>query len=190
MKSRMIPASRHSDISRRSGFTLLELVVSLGISSILLAGMTSSLIMAVQANDLENGPFFKVDIASDTLTQFNREFAYAVEVTTAVDSNREIEFLVPDQNGDGLEELIRYQWSGVTADPLLRILNNGTPQVIIPEIDQFELALQTKQITKEGDAIETPDQVWINQTHSYFSSSFELRKNDGIGMDDNIVFSS
>lgn len=167
----------------RSGFTLLELTISIGISSILIAGMTSSLLLAVQANDLRNGPFQEIESASKVLAQIDRELSYATEITTSLNSTDAVEFTLPDQTGDGVEELIRYQWSGVDRAPLERIFNGQAPQVLLPEVAQFGLGIQSIQKNLVGDVTDSPEQTWISQTSSFASSSFLINKNTGLGTD-------
>lgn len=184
MKRHHLKTSRLlSSSTKRGGFTLLELTISIGISSILIAGMTSSLLLAVQANNPGDGPFQDVDNASQALGQISRDLTYSSEILTALDETNALEFEVPDQTGDGVNEVIRYQWSGETNEPLERIFNGGTPQPMINDVSVFSINLDTLQQNHFGDAIESDEQTWASQTSSFGYSEYQLNKNTGIGTD-------
>ncbi len=64
-------------------------------------------------------------------------------VSIAANSASAIEFTVPDRNGDGLDDTIRYEWSGVAGAPLLYGYNDQPAQVLANAVHSFNLTYQT-----------------------------------------------
>jgi hypothetical protein len=177
----MIRSPRNS--KSRCGYSLLEMVVSLSVSSLLVTGMTSSMYLAMKSNDVGIGPFRPINNASDAVLNLDRELTYATTIFTSVNSAKAIEFQLPDQTGDGAAETVRYQWSGTAGDPLQRIFNNGTPEVILSGVQLFRLDPQVQDLTSPGPVVQSDSQQWISQTSSFFSDTGSIYKNQGIGTD-------
>lgn len=173
--------TRHTP--HRRGLTLLELIVSLGVSSILLLGMGASLKLSLEATDLGNGPYRNINLAGRTLDQFEREVSYAKGITLGTGSGTEIVIVSPDMDGDGTDETIRYQWAGQAGDPLTRQLNNGITQDLLPSVHAFDLELTLQTIIQTGDATESDEQTWIEQTNAFIVTSNTLDWNDAAGTD-------
>lgn len=98
----------------RVGFTLIELVVSLSISSILLIAIGGTITIAVQAlpSNSDSSTVY-LDRAS-SMNALATDLRYATSVIAS--SATMIEFTVADRDDDNVEETIRYEWSGTTGD--------------------------------------------------------------------------
>lgn len=131
---RVLPESGRS---QKSAFTLLELVVALGISMFLLAGLSSAVLMSLRANQMPDDIRSTLD-ASDVLSDIADEARYAIYITER--SDRVLQFAVPDMNEDGLDDVIRYEWSGVAGDPLVRTFNFDSPVNIAENVQDFDLS--------------------------------------------------
>jgi len=136
--NRVCRASTH----QRSAFTLLELVAAIGISSILLVGLGSALTVVLRANQMPDVIRDRLD-GSDALADMADEARYAIHVTERSDTV--FQFAVPDMDEDGLDDVIRYEWSGLPGDPLTRTFNFGAPVSIAENVQSFELSYLLRQ---------------------------------------------
>jgi Tfp pilus assembly protein FimT len=87
-------------------FTLVELVISMAVATILLAGLTSAVILAAQALPGKERLADKLLQQARVLDQLVGELQYALFF--AERGTRAITFTVADRNGDGSPERIRY----------------------------------------------------------------------------------
>lgn len=127
---------------RRGGFTLLEAMISTVIISILMGAMFSVMLIAARS------------LGGDGEAEENAfEGRQAVEQVTAdlqlanrflVAQPWEVEFTVPDRDGDGQDETIRYAWSGRPGDPLTRRYNGGGTVAVAENVNQFDLTYLTE----------------------------------------------
>ena len=101
---------------KRSAFTLVELVISLSIATILLAGMTSALFLATRAMPGDARPVDQLAAETVTACDLTSELSYACNIVER--GVRAITFTVADRNADGSPECIRYCWSGTSGDAL------------------------------------------------------------------------
>ena len=134
MKARLHRPPASSTTARpRAAFTLIELTVSLAITSILLLAVGSAIVLAAKAipnaQDQTN-VFLTSGKAVDGLLS-ELQFALAFTQRTA----NTVEFTVADRDGDTVDETIRYEWSGTAGDPLTRQYNGGP---VVPIIDQVQ----------------------------------------------------
>jgi hypothetical protein len=136
-------------MAQRPGHTLVELVVALGASLVLCVGLASALYVAAGANS-HSGTTARTLKASQASFELGEELRYAIFVTER--SEWTIEFAVADIDGDGQEDVIRYEWSGTPGDPLQRTFNHGTPEVVAEEIHAFELGYRYREKTETFEA--------------------------------------
>ena len=143
--------ARLPSMRRRSGHTLVELVVSVAVSGILVAGMTSTLYVASRAVNT-SGPSRSVLEASAAAADVLGELQYAITFTER--SADAVKFSVADRTGDEVPETIRYAWSGTPGDPLTRQYNGGEQVEIVQDVRQFDLTYeyrQAEQVPPGGD---------------------------------------
>jgi len=127
------------------GFTLVEVLLSAGVAAIIMVAVVSVMMLAQRG--LADGAAvsdsaFKSDRATQMIVQ---DINLATAITEHTD--KAITLQVPDRNGNGTSETIRYVWSGVGGDPLTRQVNGGTPGVVAEKIYQLKLTYQTKTLT-------------------------------------------
>jgi hypothetical protein len=168
--------------SRRSGFTLMELTVSLLAGTVLIAGMGSSIYLATRANDVNVGPFHERNQAGETLHELARELSQTVSLDDTASDERTIQFRIPDRTGNGASERLRYQWSGQPGDPLELWLNDGAPRTLLENVHHFRLGYQTRTVEEVFEQ-ESPQQLWVNQSGGLFQSNFHLDSGTGVGTD-------
>ena len=129
---------------RRFGYTLVELLVATGVSSMLVVGLPSSIFIVSQSI---NGNTTSVNRAktSDVQVAIINDVKHAVsfeELTSTA-----ITMTVPDRDNDGDPEIIRYSWSGIAGDPLMYQYNAGTAVSFADDIYQFDLTSLTRFIS-------------------------------------------
>ncbi|MCA9041589.1 MAG: hypothetical protein KDA65_14645 [Planctomycetaceae bacterium] len=134
-----------STFTTRQGYTLIELVVSVAASSMLVLGLGSSLYLAGQAvapsEVLED-----TLIATEALHNLTDDVQNAIYLSEHTD--KAIEFVVRDMDGDGSPDVIRYEWGGTPGDPLLKKINYGTAVEVIDHVESFELKYNTRSTTE------------------------------------------
>ena len=130
----------------RPGVSLVELVLSMVVMTILLAGMSSAMVLASRAvPDLETPLKAMADgyHAADGLAG---ELFAAQTITFR--SATVVEFTVDDRaDADTNPEIIRYSWGGTAGQPLTRQYNNGTIGTVLENVYQFDLRYDTQIIS-------------------------------------------
>lgn len=123
----------------RAGYTLLEMVAaSLG-AGILLVGLSSSLFIALRATETSQTPTTFLIKANEAILELEADLEFALAFTER--SSRAMTFLVPDRDGDGDVETIRYAWSGTRGDPLTRQYNGGAIANFAENVHVFQYDL-------------------------------------------------
>lgn len=128
----------------RSGFTMLEMVASVAVMSILVVGMSSSIFIVTRSLDTGTGPAAKTLEAADAADRFIADLNVAIAFTEQ--TANAVTFTVPDRDGDGMAETIRYAWTGIAGDPLTRLVNGGVAVAITPDVQQFNLSYQLRTV--------------------------------------------
>ncbi len=159
----MTPLGQHGGLVTparyRPAFTLVELVLGIVITSILLGALSSALLLASHALPGQNKTTDRTAEAGRVLDDIASELQYAVQIVER--SGRAITFTVPDRNGDGSPERIRYAWSGTAGDPLTRQYNAGSAYAVLPAVHQFSLGydLQSNTETCPGPPVESEEAI-------------------------------
>ena len=167
--------------TRRSGFTLIELVTSMTIGAILLGGMGSAILIASHALPGRNTATDAILRASDVVEQIAGELHCAVTFTQR--SATMVEITVPDRNADLAPETIRYTWSGTPGDPLTRQYNAGTIVIIAEDVQEFDLTYRLKTILEDlpPEAIEGPEVLLSSHASGNVGTSFSITSSDWVG---------
>jgi len=113
----------------RSGYTLVELIVASASSMLLLAGMGASIFIASKAFDESDSQAFTSVAAGNVADEIMTEMQYATRFHER--TPYAVTFGIPDRDGDGSEEKLRYAWSGVAGDPLTKQLNGSDPPAVL-----------------------------------------------------------
>ena len=105
--------------------------------AILSAGMVSAVLIASHALPGQNETREDTEAVS-IAEQIATDISLATSITKP--GANAIEFTVPDRgHGADGEETIRYEWSGVAGDPLLRRYNSGTAVTLCEQVQAFSL---------------------------------------------------
>jgi hypothetical protein len=133
-----------STAHRAAAFSLLELVLSTAVTTILLLAVGSSMAMMSKALPSSSNPVDARVAAASVVEQMATELESATYITER--STQSITFVVPDRNGDGKSETIRYAWTGTSGDPLTRSYNSGAAVTVLSDVRYFSLTYTSKQI--------------------------------------------
>ncbi len=158
---------------RRGGHTLLELVVSVTAGSLLLAGLGSTMYIATRTANTTR-PTQQVIVAATVVSSIVDELTYTTFVRER--SEATIEFLVSDRDGDGQRDTIRYEWSGVAGDPLLRTLNHGEPMSVAADVQEFALTYDIKEQAEEIPTTQESDETLLDSHTSLTDSHSRIIK--------------
>ena len=125
--------------ARRPAFTLAELVVSMGIMSVLLTTIASALVIASKALPSPTSITTAQAQTTAALDRMAADLACATAITELTATA--ITVTVADRgHGASGPESIRWAWSGVSGTPLTRQYNTSTPQTIAPSVSAFSLS--------------------------------------------------
>jgi prepilin-type N-terminal cleavage/methylation domain-containing protein len=143
--------------SQRRGFTLVEMVVSLGIASVLMLGMGAAMLVAARAMPAAGNPTATIVDAGAALEQVLTDLQYAIDVKSR--SATMVEFTVADRDGNDIPETIRYEWSGVAGDPLTRRYNGGAAVQALADMREFafswDLVTASTTVPQGNESAET-----------------------------------
>lgn len=130
----------HPPIARpgaAAGFTLVELLVSVAMVAILSVAMGSAVLIASRAIDSGESSASRAVAAADIVEQIKAELRLATSF--AERSPNAVAFTIPDRDGDGVDERIRYAWSGEARTPLTRVYNDGPEEIVANDVRGFGL---------------------------------------------------
>jgi prepilin-type N-terminal cleavage/methylation domain-containing protein len=131
---------------RSPGFTLVEVVCALAVTSILFVAMANALFIATKALPPADDPSAASVRSARVLDHIAAEIETAVGVSAL--SDRSIAFTVPDRDGDGVPERIAYSWAGKAGDPLERTVN-GAASVAAAALNSFSIVANVRYVTEE-----------------------------------------
>lgn len=123
---------------RRRGHSLIEIIVALPLALTVLGTAGIVVFIASRSRLLNDGPLREQLQSHQLLERVLRDVRAATSV--ADQSPHSIEFGVPDRNGDGERDDLRYEWSGVPGDPALLYMNDLPPEVVAEKVYRFDLA--------------------------------------------------
>ncbi len=164
-----------------AGFTLTELVVSLGIMAVLLVGLASAMLLVGQAVPDPASPAMQTLDSAMVGQQMLEELAAATFFFQH--AAREVEFAVADRNNDKAPEVIRYEWSGVQGDPLMRYYNGAGPVAVIPELDDLQLAYEIESTSEpySGAVMFGGERQLMNESGGLLPATYTLTPTAALG---------
>jgi len=139
---------------RQRGMTLMEMIVSLSLLTVLLGGSVSLVMVASRAmtSEASRGAADAV-VARSASDRIIDDLKVATAITEQ--TTRAITLTVPDRDGDGSQETIRYAWSGTAGDPLTRQYNSRAAATIATNVRALSFTYLSKTVGKpppvEGD---------------------------------------
>lgn len=167
---------------RTRGFTLVEVLVAMAITTLILAAMVSSALLAGKAvPDPNDAPS-----AAMTAAQVNDQIAGELETATLIleQTPTAITFTVPPRGNDTSPERIRYSWAGTSGAPLLRQYNRGQATAVIAAVDQFSITpvIATSTETYGGSVTEdTSESLLVDDSGTSNLTNQNVNTNNWVG---------
>ena len=151
----------------RAGYTLIETVLSLVMLSIIMASVGSAVLFASRA--VPDGDSPAAVLLSDTsiLTRITEDLAqaeYVIERTSTA-----VTVVVPDRDGDGLPDRIRYAWTNKAGDPLTYQFNSETAVSLVESVESFSLDYDLESATTQVEGAESEGE--LHAAYSYTSAT-------------------
>jgi hypothetical protein len=128
----------------------------MAVSAMLVTGLASAVFLATQSLDSATSPTATAIATGEALDRLNAELRLATKFTERTATA--VTFTVPDQNGDGVPDTIRYAWAGA-GTPLMRTFN-GLPSPaasVLDNVQAFNMNFLTR--TMQPAIVETAEQV-------------------------------
>jgi hypothetical protein len=133
------------NLTRRRGFSMLELSLSLSSAAILTVSLGASLVVASRGLELGASPDGQRIDTARVAREVAQDLQQATRFTEQTATAATIQ--VPDRDGDGDPETIRYAWSGSAGAPLTYSLNGGSSVNLAPAAQSFNLTYNTRSMT-------------------------------------------
>lgn len=142
----------------RGAFTLVELVLAMAGTSLLLLGITSAIVVASRSAFDPEQPQTALARSRSVAQLIAQDLAQATSIVEGTATA--VEFTVADRDDDGLEETLRYEWSGLAGDGIFRSFN-GDSALLAPDIASltFTYNTTTENATVVGSAAEGAEQL-------------------------------
>lgn len=151
------------------GFTLLETVLSLAVMSIILGAIAMALVSSAGALESGRDENAARSAASAILSETADELRTASKVLSRDNAGLAVE--VPDRDGDGRDEVIRYSWAGTT---IQRKVNDSAWQDL--SLSGVKLRVTPVVVQKPAPTVQvTGSQMFANHVGTSGGSSAEVR---------------
>lgn len=122
----------------RSGLTLIELLITLGLISVLIVAVTFVSLVVLRSWQADSSHSSLRLQTSDAVERLSKELRNALGIVRVQD--KEISIWL-DLNDNGLEEAaseqISFSWSGVSGESLYRTEGSGLSQEILSNVSRF-----------------------------------------------------
>lgn len=162
---------------RPNGLTLVELLVSIAITTILMLAIGSVMLIATHAFPDVNGAANTIIVASGVAEQLAAELQYAIAINGC--NATMIEFTVADRDANGVPETIRYEWSGTPGNPLTRQYNGGSVVEVLNSVQEFNLSYALETISEETPTgNESPETLLIGYDTPQAQASYAIKQVD------------
>lgn len=167
----MIRHQSTKQISSRRGYTLVELLISMGTAAVLLVGLPSCIFIVSQAfsgKTISANRSETSEMQTDIVNDLKHALSFSELTANAVTMT------VPDRDNNGTPEIIRYSWSGVAGDPLVYQFNSEVAFNIVDDVYDFNLTNITRFIA--APVIPDPEVIVADDTIFGFNTEFDNTK--------------
>jgi len=144
--------------ARRGGFSLLEMVVTMGVLALVMTVMTS--IMMTTAKALPSAT--DADVRLDADDRALREALWLVADGKQVTANamNKVALMAPDVDGDANDDEVTFTFAGSAGNPLVMQIA-GTDVALVRDVQQFafEFARSTRTVSQVSGTYETSEML-------------------------------
>jgi hypothetical protein len=142
--AKQVRAHQFRNRRRRPAFTLVELTVNMVSAGLLIAGLGSAMMLTLKTLPTDATAGAENNRASRVLSQLADDLQHATNFTEQTASA--VTFTVPDRDGDGKVETLRYSWNGTAGQSLKYQYNTNTAVDIATNVQAFNLAKLNRTI--------------------------------------------
>lgn len=168
----------HNNSTRvRAGFTLPELMASIFAFGILLTGLLSVLTVAIQTMNLNNGSSALQSKSFRTLAAIDGDLILAKQFFVRNDSV--IEFSTDDRDGDGNDEIVRYEYFSSPRNEITKSIYYSATASLVEEVVATDVTEFKFETTSKVVATTEPVQARLGLEKLLFS--FDLALDDLVG---------
>jgi hypothetical protein len=128
----------------RPAFTLVELTVNMVSVGVLIAGLASAMMLTLKTLPTDMSAAAESNRASRVLAQLSEDLQHATKFTEQ--TANAVTFTVPDRDGDGQVETLRYSWNGTPGQPLTYQYNTTAAVGIATNVQAFNLSKLNRTI--------------------------------------------
>ncbi len=133
---------------RPFGFTLVELVVALAIFTVIVGVLGTTLFVAQRGTETIGKQTASIVVARQLIDRVADDLARTVGLSTQTDTL--VQFEIPDEDGDGFSEIVRYRWSVEPGRDVTRQLNNAAPIGVARNVRQFRIEARSVPTPSTG----------------------------------------
>lgn len=170
----------HPQRHARAAFTLAEMLLATAIAAIVLSSLHSLILIAGRAVPEEQGVQIAAVDAGNGLERLVTELSVAVEILEI--SETSVSFSLNDWTGDGVVETVKYAWSGVAGDPLLRAVNGSAAAVLIPAVDRLKItATQTDKQVPVAVTITEVEDALVHEVNTLKGGTKDINYDKWLG---------
>ncbi len=142
----------------RGGFTLVEAVLGTAVAVIILSAITGVMFLAQQG--LAGGESKTANIAAQNRVIQMITLDLSLATSFSERTSTAVTMVVPDRTGDGVDETIRYYWSGTPGDPLTRQVNGAAPAAVAEDVHAFSLDYLLTDSSPQA-SVAPPQVLWL-----------------------------
>jgi len=161
---------------------MIEVVTSLAISSILLVAIGSAMVLASRALPTADSTATATLTAANAVDKIAAELRFALQITER--TSTALRFTIPDRDGDGNAEVIRYTWNGSPGAPLTRQYNSTAAVTLIDGVQSIDLNFEQQSVKESypGPIVEEAETLLASHAPaSYVSGEHYLNPFTGAG---------
>tara|TARA_R110002072_G_scaffold243821_2_gene403085 strand:+ start:62150 stop:63886 length:1737 start_codon:yes stop_codon:yes gene_type:complete len=151
------------------------MVISTGAATVLLGGLMSTIVVANRAWSPDLKPAIKTE-ASGLTRQLSIDLRSALRFTER--TAKAATFTVPDRDSDGRPEVLRYAWSGTSGEPLTVSVNGGTAQVVITDVQTFNMDYLLRSVTAPVIPVSGQSQTVVYISEADAGNGGEVNRNE------------
>ncbi len=137
------------------GALLMELLVTVAIAGLIAVGVQAAMVISLKGLPKSDSPASTLLRANRIVDRLATELETAVYITER--SSTVLGFTVPDRDGDGRDERIRYAWTGTAGGPLTWKYNDAAPVTLAASVDLFNLTPTFKTVGETYSSSGTED---------------------------------
>lgn len=163
----------------RRGFTLVEVVVSLGVCGLLMAALGSLVMIGSRALPTGATPAERRIAAAAAVDLLTRDLTAATAVTLA--GRNAVGLTVADVTGDGVADTVQYAWAATPGAPLYRQVNALPPLAVLASVQQFDLTYTLRTTATRSTSSSTAAQSLMASSAPLVLTDFSPNGSAGVG---------